>query len=58
MTSLCVLTPVTTQYFLRMLFKFHLKACDGCHEMSQKSMSFKNAANVIVGRMIIECIFG
>ena len=37
-------------YFLRLYFRFQPKVYDSCHNMSQKSMSFNNAAIVIVGR--------
>ena len=37
-------------YFLRLNFRFQPKVYEGCHNMSQKSMSFNNVAIVTVGR--------
>ena len=35
-------------YFLKVLFRFYLKVCDGCHNLTQNAMSFNNAIIVSV----------
>lgn len=37
-------------YFLRMNFRFQPKVCDGCHDMTHKSMSFDDGTILIVKR--------
>ena len=37
-------------YFLKVNFSFLIKLCDGCHDMTQKSMRFIDLAIVTVRR--------
>ena len=43
-------------YFIKVYFGFQPKACDGCHDLTQKAMSFNNVGFVLVKGNIIEFI--
>ena len=45
-------------YFFNINFKFQSKVCDGCHDMTQKSLSPNDFAIVTVKGDIIELAFG
>ena len=44
-------------YFLDENFNYDPCLCNGCHDLMQKPMSFKNVAIVSIQKMIIESIF-
>ena len=35
-------------YFLKLNFRFHTKACDGCHDLMPKAICFNNVAIAFV----------
>ena len=37
-------------YFLKINFRFQTKVCNGCHDMTEMSMSLNDVAFVTVGR--------
>ena len=45
-------------YFFRLNFQFQPKACDVCHNMTQKSMNIDDVAVLLWKDMIIELNFG
>ena len=45
-------------YFFRLSFQFQPKACDVCHNMTQKSMNIDDVAVLLWKDMIIELNFG
>ena len=44
-------------YFLDKSFNYDPYLCNGCHDLMQKAMSFKNIALSLLKEMIIESIF-
>ena len=44
-------------FILRINFKFQRKVCNGCHDMTHKSMSFDDVAIVTAGRNYYRILF-
>ena len=45
-------------YFLDKKFNYEKYLCNGCHDLMQKAMSFKNVVLSLLRKIIIESIFG
>ena len=45
-------------YFLKVNFRFQPKACNGCHDLMQKAMSFMMLQFFLLKEMVTELIFG
>ena len=45
-------------YFLYISFRFKSKTCDGCHDMTQKSVGFDPVGDFTLKNIIIELTFG
>ena len=43
--------------FLEINFKFQPEVCNGCHDLTQKSMIFNDIAIFLLNKKIIEFIF-
>ena len=53
-TSVSLRCIICNYYFINVNFIFELKACDGCHDLMQKALSFNELGITSFKRQIIE----
>ena len=57
---MCIICNYYSKYyiFIKINFIFQSKACDGCHDFTQKAISFNDIATAALKEIIIDFIFG